>query len=468
MEGGRYTGSTKSKKGKNLSTGSKQNQLLILYTNAQSIVNKVDELRGVACTLTPDIIMITESWTHDGITKAYLTIPDYEIVARKDRTDTADGRGGGLLVYRRSGLTVVEEDVDSEFNQLLSVSVQTSGSPLLINLVYRSPNSNSLNNAKLDEFTKSLESSSMLIGDMNYRGIDWENGISDSEGRQFFNATQDAFLQQYVSFPTHEGNLLDLVLASNDIGVLSVEDAGNLGKSHHSMLLTYVDANPSRSRSTELIPDYSKADFSKLRELMSIDWCLELADIGAQDGWTLFKETLAKSIENCIPLKNRRSDNKPLWMNKNIMRTIRKKRRLWNKYKTTNDYFEYLSYLDIQKQATKLIRSAKRKFERRIAKNMKKNPRQFYAHLNSKTKSRTNVGPLQTDGGARISDSQGMSNILNTFFTSVFTKEDVTHIPVPKQMCNAEVSSLTVSEEFYKATICYKKEWSPWPRQNQS
>ena len=71
----------------------------ILYTNAQSICNKMDELKAHIVDLSPDIIMITESWTHSGITNAFLTIDGYTIVERHDRQDTTDGRGGGLLVY---------------------------------------------------------------------------------------------------------------------------------------------------------------------------------------------------------------------------------------------------------------------------------------------------------------------------------------------------------------------------------
>ena len=156
---------------------------------------------------------------------------------------------------------------------------------------------------------------------MNFGGIDWENGISsDKEGRDFFEATQDVFLQQHVDFPTHEGNTLDLVLSTNDIQVQSVEDVGNLGKSHHSILLAKVISNPTRPRSTEQVPDYAKADFSKLKDCMSIDWEAEIGECGAEDAWTMFKNKLHKSMDECIPYKTRRSDNKPLWMSNNIMR----------------------------------------------------------------------------------------------------------------------------------------------------
>ena len=204
------------------------------------------------------------------------------------------------------------------------------------------------------------------------------------------------------------------MLSTNDIHVASIENVGNLGKSRHSILHVKIDTNPTRMPSTQQIPDYSNADFVKMKECLTMDWKLQLGDKSANDGWIHFKEKLYQSMEECIPLKTRRENNTPLWMNQNIMRTIRKKRRLWNWYKTTKDYSDYQAYLNVQKSVAKIIRTAKRKFERKLAKNIKKNPRQFYSHLNSKTKLRAQVGPLQNEEGEQISDSQGMCNILNS------------------------------------------------------
>ena len=133
---------------------------------------------------------------------------------------------------------------------------------------------------------------SITLGDMNYAGINWIDGNSDNDGFGFFESTQDAFLEQHVDFATHEGNILDIFLTSNDIQAVSVEDVGNLGKSKHSILLAKVDVSAARLKSSELIPDYSKADFNKLRESMSVDWPSVLNGTTAQENWEIFKMRL--------------------------------------------------------------------------------------------------------------------------------------------------------------------------------
>ena len=73
----------------------------ILSTNARSIISKVDELKAVAIDIKPDVIAITETWTNSSITDYELNIPGYKLQSRNDRTDTAGGRGGGILLYTK-------------------------------------------------------------------------------------------------------------------------------------------------------------------------------------------------------------------------------------------------------------------------------------------------------------------------------------------------------------------------------
>ena len=45
--------------------------LRIVYFNARSIVNKINELRLYTLDTDPDVIAITETWTHSGISNDY-------------------------------------------------------------------------------------------------------------------------------------------------------------------------------------------------------------------------------------------------------------------------------------------------------------------------------------------------------------------------------------------------------------
>jgi hypothetical protein len=49
----------------------------------------------------PDLILLTETWCNTTIDNATLTIPGYNLEAelRRDREDTGQGVGRGLIVY---------------------------------------------------------------------------------------------------------------------------------------------------------------------------------------------------------------------------------------------------------------------------------------------------------------------------------------------------------------------------------
>ena len=69
--------------------------------------------------LKPDIILLCETWCNNNTNPANLNMDNFELVTdlRKDRSDTANGIGGGLLVYVRNGLTVLPCDNKSDFRQ---------------------------------------------------------------------------------------------------------------------------------------------------------------------------------------------------------------------------------------------------------------------------------------------------------------------------------------------------------------
>jgi hypothetical protein len=415
----------------------------VLYTNAQSIVNKVDLLQTQVCDLNPDVIAITESWTHEDITKEILKLDGYEVIGRSDRTDTLKGRGGGIVIYSR--LPHVYEQVESRTEQVVhtTLSMQDKSVDIQLHVFYRSPNSSDETNEEILKYIQNIPENSILIGDFNYPEIDWSTlSSTNAPGKLFLDTISDKFLNQHVSFPTNltpqpNGSItatcIDLVLTDNDNLIASVNPVGHLGASHHTMIMVEMVVPSDTNETTELVPDYGKADFSAMREkIAAIDWQTQLTPLNAQNSWKCFKETVLSIEDECIPKKKRRRNSKPLWMRRNVMRTVRKKRRLWKHYCTTNDYQSYLAYKRVQKETTSIIRKAKRDFEKKLAADSKKNPKAFYRYMNSRCKVQSKVGPLKDENGNVQTDDNIQATILNDKFASCFTKEDMSSLPTPE------------------------------------
>ena len=128
-------------------------------------------------------------------------------------------------------------------------------------------------------------------------------------------------------------------------------------------------------------------------------------------------------------------------MNKNILRLIRKKKRLWKAY-TSHDYYQrdfqsFEAYKKVQNDVKKAVKVAKRKLEKSLAKGAKKNPKAFYSYLKKKASNKVSVGPLM-DGDNLVNDDTEMAELLNNFFCSVFTRENLDDMPEPEQLFSGE------------------------------
>ena len=226
----------------------------------------------------------------------------------------------------------------------------------------------------------------------------------------------------------------DLVLTSRGNLVLGVENLGSLGASDHAMLLVDICATPVSSTSSETVPDWSKADIPKLKAtLEEVDWNHELTGLSTEDMWARFKEILNKAQNDCIPQKARRANNKPVWLTRSLLRLIRKKRRAWKLFTATSCYQDLLKYKDMEKSVKRAVLQAKKKFEKKLAANAKKDPKSLYSYLKSKSANKESVGPLKS-GDDIVSDDSVMGEMLNTFFSSVFTCEDTENMPQPPKM----------------------------------
>ena len=78
------------------------------------------------------------------------------------------------------------------------------------------------------------------------------------------------------------------------------------------------------------VPDWRRADLEGLRGgLGGIVWENRVSNMDAVTTWETIKGIIYESDSKCVPKKRRRVANRPLCMQQNVMRIIRKKRRLW-------------------------------------------------------------------------------------------------------------------------------------------
>jgi hypothetical protein len=179
-----------------------------------------------------------------------------------------------------------------------------------------------------------------------------------------------------------------------------------------------------------VVQDWRKANWDAMRAALGArEWRRRLPHVGAEEAWLLLKRKLHNLIDLHVPVRRRRNRARPPWMNQEILRAVRKKKRLWKKAREGTNTAEYK---EAECGLKKLIRNAKRRFEKRLAADKSGNRKPFYAYVKRRTGCRTAVGPLRAGDGEMVGDSEGMAEILNKAFQEVFTRENTENVPEPQ------------------------------------
>jgi len=92
----------------------RKTELLCLSLNARSVMNKLDLLKATVYNMKPDIIGITESWTHPAIFDSELHLDGFQLF-RKDCAINC--RGGGVLLYVNSELNPIEFSTTTTYGE---------------------------------------------------------------------------------------------------------------------------------------------------------------------------------------------------------------------------------------------------------------------------------------------------------------------------------------------------------------
>ena len=78
------------------------------------------------------------------------------------------------------------------------------------------------------------------------------------------------------------------------------------------------------------------------------------------------------------------------------------------------------------------VGKSKRNVEHKLAQNIKSDSKSFYAYVRSKQNVRDKVGPLEDNFGNIVTQGFLMAEEFNMHFGSVFTREDTSSLPVPR------------------------------------
>ena len=439
----------------------------MLYSNVDCLSHdKRLELKELINDKNPDIVALTEIYPKNSMFKnddAKFNIDLY------DKFITEMDSGRGIVIYVKSSLGASEINHDSEFNEQVWCEINLKNNDkLLIGCIYRSPNStilnsNSLNKLIIDASTKRF-SHILILGDYNYKEINWVNGsTSVSENHiatRFLETVRDSFLYQHVTKPTRvkDGNVpsvLDLVFTNEENMVENIEYNMGLGKSDHLMLEIDFNCYIENSVNSRKKYMYNRGNYTQmLNELKSVNWDANLVSLCATEAWNIFAEIILKSIEKNIPVNNFVSGRGSKPVDRQARNAIRLKRTKWLKYKYCSTHKNLHLYKQARNNVVYELRKCKINFEKRLAADIKINNKEFWKYVRSNAKTTITVGKIEDLDGNLITEEIKIAERLNNHFISVFTKENLSNIPVflNRHFTN-ETNTTSLSKEKVKKII---------------
>ena len=286
----------------------------VMYTNADSLPNKLQELKTLINNTTPKpkVIALTEAkhkskW---NVALSELNIPGYNIYS-----NNLSSNNRGIIVYVSQNLSCKLLNVNIDFSEFLLLEIEGFNvcNKTTIGVIYRSPSSNSDNDLNMYKLINSIcqdnKNNLILVGDFNWPYIDWNTwSTPNSLGPEtkFLDILRKNYLLQHTDKPTRirggdKPHILDLVF-TNEPFIDKVDFLAPLGKSDHSVLNIYCNISVRKVSNVDKF-NYAKADYDGLRNSCKINWMDILCpfDSDIENMWDHFKKELQDRISQYVP-----------------------------------------------------------------------------------------------------------------------------------------------------------------------
>ncbi|GAB0206598.1 mitochondrial enolase superfamily member 1 [Grus japonensis] len=110
---------------------------------------------------------------------------------------------------------------------------------------------------------------------------------------------------------------------------------------------------------------------------------------------------------------------RPPWLNRELLSLLKTKREAYQRWKIVRIPVE--NYKGIARACRDAVRKARAQLELKLARDVKNYKKGFFRYVNNKQKQKENIGPLLNRRDELVTNSAEKAEVLNTFFTSVFT-----------------------------------------------
>jgi hypothetical protein len=416
----------------------------IFFLNAQSIKGttryqtKLIDFKNMIYTLQPDVFAVCETWLTEQVPDESVISEDYYKLYRKDRTDTTGG--GVALLVKNDIWSKRRKEVESKyskFNEIIAVEIKPDlNRKIMVIVCYRSQAH------KSEDFLPNLEvvlencclsgyRDFILLGDFNYRKIDWsKNQAKLPQECNNFKHILDMYNLRQINFhpSTIAGNTLDLLCLNLPEETSEVILHRYPYKSDHYMLDFQIDLNIKRKLDIpRTVYNFKKGNMGALKNEIHLNDMIpaNVASHGINASWIHFKVKLLKLVNRHIPKVKIKNKNAPPWIDSDVVAASKNKEKAFLKAKKRQNSALWDRYKTLRNNLKNVVKQKYIEYIENLTSKLGSEPKRFWSFIRSISNPRGSVPDIVHDGKS-FSDNTTKANVFNTYFQSVFNNRKLT------------------------------------------
>jgi len=387
------------------------------HININSILPKIDELRLIASEIKCVLISISETKLDETIQDEEIKIQGYNLI-RNDR----NRNGGGVACYVREDIHFnIREELSDEIESIFFDILLPKSKPILVGVLYRPANQFNFLNKFSDKLNSIMDNFQELyiLGDIN---IDKKSPLA----KQYNEICCFHGLKQLIKSPTritvNTSTTLDHIL-TNSKEKVSESGVIDISLSDHQMIFftrksTKQKFYKHKNINVRSMKNYSEIEFLNILKEIDFPNYNDFDDINT--AYSDFINKVETAINKIAPFKKICiKNNTSEWVDLEILSGIKKRDKLFMKFKKTKSYNDHLNYKKARNNVQRIIKNKKRNFiEQKLTDNIGK-PKELWKILRgigapTKTKSSTNIC-LQSENNISF-DTKTNCEIFKNFF----------------------------------------------------
>ena len=415
------------------------NDLNCVYQNVRGLNTKTEAFYNSICHSEYDLIGITESWIQDNIFSTKL-FDDRYVVFRHDRDLAGLGvsRGGGVILAVKRELKATPIDLHIIHSNVRKVDIvgcklHLNFSTLYFLVIYIPPLLTNNEFMLLFECIETLKfiygNNLVIMGDFNVPNF-FNQNINDQKVEILNNFSNLLGIDQFNDVVSEYNSVLDLVFSNVNCRINREQiPLVNEDRHHPSLNISLsckgnIICNSAQNfpvNLTQIKYNFRKANFPLLYDTMlKVNWESLYSINGINEACSQFYKILFDIFDQYVPKSVIRKRTFPPWFTRDIIKSIKRKHRIFKKLKRHKSEYYQLQYSQIRRNTKNMMNAAYINYISQVENSISSDPSSFWSFINSK-KSTNMLPDVLKSGDSEYSDPKEVSNAFADFFSSVYS-----------------------------------------------